>query len=200
LQPRAGRAIEGRVKDRLFIPLATLIAAGMIAGALSPLLARPGAPVDGVADGEALLFSLADLSQLAGARGFAVMAPPGRVAGQEGVRLAAEPTQAPGAEGDGARLVLGASARQRLQGGPVTLVMVARALPQTDTKQTSVGLVSASGPVAWVRGEVSADFAPVVIELPAPSGAPLALAFWPAVNGEGRGIEIKELRLYGSAQ
>jgi hypothetical protein len=190
--------MEAPVRDRLFIPLAILLAAAMIGGALTPLLQRPGAPVEGRADGAALLMEADDLAEVAGTEGFAVMPLPGRVPGQEGVRMAAEPRLDQNMPGEGARLLLGPEARARLKSGPVSVVMIARALPQTDTRETAVGLV-AGGRVNWVRAQVGPDFAPVLFELPAPDGPPLALAFWPAVNGEGRGVEVKELRMYGAA-
>lgn len=187
------------MKDRLFIPLAVVSALTIVAVGLAPAFAeRRGAPVEAVTDGDSLHFDVKAVSEIADARGFATMAPPGRMAGQEGVRVVADEALAPGATGKGARIALGPETRAKLRDRPLVVVMTARALPDAPATKAAFGLTS-GGPVTWVQAPVGAEFAPVRFDLPAMEGAPLAIALWPASEGGGKGVEIKDIRIYGGA-
>lgn len=188
------------MKDRFFVPLAMALAAAMIGAALLPLaLDRPGAPVSGKADGNAVLLDSEDIGETMGAKGFAVMALPGRKPDQEGVRMAATEAFGPGASGKGARLALAPDLRQRLAGRAMTVVILARSLPGQGPVDAVVG-VADGGPVNWVRARVGVEFAPVPFDLGVQANPPQALAIWPGAGGGGQGIEVKEIRILTGAR
>jgi hypothetical protein len=186
------------MKSWMFFSLAVLVCAGLVGLALRPWQARPGAPVEAVAAaGGTLVLDGAALAQLAPTRGFPVAPAPGLDGTQTGPRLVADDPLVAGATGEGARLVLGPQTRALLKDLPLTLEIETAPLPYTTSQQMAVGLVSAGAPVAWVVAPVAAEGGITRVSLPAGGSAPLALALWPSVSGEGKGFEVRAIRIGG---
>jgi hypothetical protein len=186
------------MKPWLFFPLAALACALLITAALQPWQARPGAPVEAVeGPGGILVLDSAALAELAPTPGFPVTSAPGLDGTQTGPRLVADAPLTAGATGEGARLVLGPQTRARLKDLPLSLELETVPLPYGASSELAVGLVSAGAPVAWVRAPVDTSGGVTRVSLPASASAPLALALWPSVSGEGKGFELRAIRIGG---
>lgn len=183
------------MKGWLFFPLMLALMVAMAAVAMTLAPPRPGAPVEAVAADGALVLDAVAVNQLAPTPGFPVTSAPGLDGTQTGPRTVADAALAAGSTGEGARLVLGPALRAALKDRPVRLSLDVATIPYTTSAQLAVGWVTAGPPPSWTLADVPADGGTVTVDLPAPAGAPLALALWPAVEGTGKGIELRSVRL-----
>ena len=183
------------MKGWLFFPLMLAAMIAMAAFAMTQAPPRPGAPVEAVADADALVLDAVAVNQLAPTAGFPVTSAPGLDGNQTGPRTVADGALEAGSTGEGARLVLGPGLRAALKDGPVRISLDVGAIPYATAQQLAVAWVTAGAAPSWVVGDVPDEGGVVTLDLPAPAGAPLALALWPAVEGKGSGIELRGVRL-----
>ena len=178
-----------------FFVAAFLVTVGLIGIALLPLRTRPIIAVEARVDSGALIIDGAALSNIRSARGFPVTPAPGPRGDQSGPRLASVSALAPGAQfSKGARLTLGPGTLAALLGKPFVVTITARAVANTPAQKMGFGLVS-GGPIAWGQIDVSPTFSPLQFELPASTQPITGLAIWPAIEGQGHGIEIQSITL-----
>lgn len=183
------------MKGWLFFPLMLALMVAMAAFAMMQAPPRPGAPVEAVAADGALVLDAVAVNQLAPTAGFPVTSAPGLDGSQTGPRTVADAALEAGATGEGARLVLGPQLRAALKDRPVRLSLDVGTVPYATARQLAVSWVTAGAAPSWVQAAVPEEGGVVTVDLPAPAGAPLALALWPAVEGKGSGIELRAMRL-----
>lgn len=179
----------------LFFVFAFLAIVGLIGLALLPLKPKPFLAVEVRDDQGTLIIDGAALSQIRPAPGFAVVPPPGPRGDQIGPRLASANSLAPGAKySKGARLLLGPKTIAALEGKAFSVIVEARSVTKTGAVRTSFGLVN-DGPIEWLEKAISPTFAPLRFEIAAQDNPFTGFAFWPAVEGQGHGIEIKSIAI-----
>jgi hypothetical protein len=184
----------------LFLVCAFLTVIGMIALALLPLMPAKTQIVEAKSDMGTLVFDAKSLNQIVPARGFPVTASPGPRGDQNGPRLASVSALAPDAAfSKGSRLLLGAKTSASLQGQPVTILIAARGIPKSPASKMAVGIVR-NGPIEWIEAQVPSNVGPVRFDVPAAPEPITAIAFWPATEGQGRGVEIQSLSLQTTNQ
>lgn len=179
----------------LFFITAFLVIAAMIAVALLPLMPKPIVAVEARKDQNSFIIDGKALSHIVSARGFPVTAAPGPRGDQSGTRLATLSALAPGAKyAKGARLMLGPQTLAALSGRSFDVIITARSLANTPAANMAFGLVT-GGPVNWQQMAVAPTSSAVRYTLPASSQPISGLAFWPAIEGNGHGIEITSIVL-----
>jgi hypothetical protein len=177
----------------LFYLLAALAFIAMIGIALRPLLPAKDLVVEARLDKGNLVFDRDGLNNIVSAKGFPVTPAPGPRADQQGPRLSSVSAMEPGAQySKGARLMLGPLTQAAIAGRDVTVVLFMRSLPNTPASKTAIGLVT-EGPIDWVEGNATPNFSAQRYVIPATTKPVLALALWPATEGQGHGIEIKSI-------
>lgn len=179
----------------LFFPLMLVAMIAMAAFAMTQAPPRPGAPIEAVAADGALVLDAVAVNQLAPTDGFPVTSAPGLDGTQTGPRTVADAALEPGTTGEGARLVLGPQLRAALKDQAVRISLDVGTIPYATARQLAIGWVSAGTAPSWTIADVPEDGGVMTLDLPAPAGAPLALAIWPAVEGKGSGIELRGIRL-----
>jgi hypothetical protein len=179
----------------LFFVLAFLAIVGLIGLALLPLMPKPFLAIEARDDQGTLIIDGAALSHIRPAPGFAVVPAPGPRGDQIGPRLASMSALAPDAQySKGARLVLGPKTIAALQGKAYSVIIEARSVAKTEAVKTGFGLVS-GGPIGWLEKAVSPTFSPLRFEIAASDQPLTGFAFWPAIEGQGHGIEIKSIAI-----
>jgi hypothetical protein len=182
-------------KFPLFFVSAILLVAGMIGIATLPLWPKPPVAVEARIDQGSYLFDGAALSHIQSARGFPVTPAPGPRGDQLGPRLANKSAMSPGAKNaKGARLMLGPKTMAALKGKSFSVIIVARGVARSPASKTGFGLVT-DAPIAWAAIPIGTVFAPLRFDIPASDQSIAGLAFWPAVEGQGHGIEIRSIAL-----
>jgi hypothetical protein len=178
-----------------FFVASFLTIVGLIGVALLPLRSKPAVAVEARVDGTALVLDGEALSQLRAARGFPVTPAPGPRGDQTGPRLASVSALAPDAEySKGARLLLGPQTLAALSGKAFVVTINARGVANTPAQSMGFGLVT-GGPISWGKIAVEPTFTALQFEIPASTEALSGLAIWPAVEGQGHGIEISSIAL-----
>jgi hypothetical protein len=186
----------------LFFAVCLVLVVAMAAIALTPAFERTGAPQEATATSSVRGFALepAQIGQIGSDGDVEVTAPPGISMALTGTAITATKPFDP-ATAKGARLVFGPETRAGLSGSSHIVVLKFAPLPNEglEPAQIAVGFVVAGSPIQWVRKSLTlpldADGPPIEIQLPAPDAAPLALAIWPSVSGEGRGFQITGLAI-----
>jgi hypothetical protein len=177
----------------IFFFLAALAFIAMIGFALRPLLPAGDVTVEARLDKGNLVFDRDALNKIVSVEGFPVTPAPGPRSDQQGPRLASVSAMAPSAQfSKGARLMLGPQTQAAISGRDLTVLVFMRSLPNTPATKAAIGLV-AEGPIAWVEGSVTPNFSAQSYVIPATTKPASALAFWPATEGQGHGIEIKSI-------
>jgi hypothetical protein len=179
----------------IFFIAAFVMAIALIGSALLPLRPLSLGPVETRATGTSLVLDGAALSHISSAEGFPVTGAPGPRGDQAGPRLASFSVLAPGAKfSKGARLLLGPATQKALIGKDLRVTIMARAIPNTPAQNMAFGLVT-SGPINWRQVAVNPTISQLTLDF-AKTNQPIeALAFWPAVEGQGHGIEITAILL-----
>jgi hypothetical protein len=179
----------------LFFLTAFFLIAAMIGYALLPLKPKPLGVVEARVDQGTFILDGALLSNIAPAPGFPVTNPPGSRHDQKSPRLASISALAPNAQySKGARLALGPKTIAALSGKAVSVTIVARGLAKTPAEKMGFGLIKSSA-IGWSQMAVSPEFAPHRFDIPVTNQPISGLAFWPAVEGQGHGIEIQSIAL-----
>jgi hypothetical protein len=192
---RVCRQDKSMIRFPFFYIGAFLVTVGLIGLALWPMKPRTYEAIEARVDGEALVIDGPALSNIKPAEGFAVTPFPGPRGDQTGPRLASVSALAPGAQySKGARLLLGPKTLAAISGKPVSVTIVARGVAKSPATKMGFGLV-ADGPISWGQIAVTQTFAPIRFDVPAGNQPLKGLAFWPAVEGQGHGIEITSIAL-----
>ena len=179
----------------LFFIFSFFAIVAIIAIALLPLQPRQFAAVEARMDQGTLILDGEALSNIKPARGFPVTPAPGPRGDQSGPRLASVSALAPGAKySKGARLLLGPNTQAALSGRAFSVVITARGVANTPAQNIGFGLVR-GGPISWAQTEVSKNFTALRFDVPATTQAMTGLAIWPALEGQGHGIEITSIAL-----
>lgn len=186
----------------LFFAVCLVLVVAMAGIALAPAFERAGAPQEGMATSSArgFAFEPAQIGQIGSDGDVEVTAPPGISLALTGTAIIATRPFDP-ATVKGARLVFGPDTRAGLSGSAHTVVLKIAPLPNEglEPAHMALGFVVAGAPIQWVQKPLTlpldADGPPIEIQLPAPDAAPLALAIWPSVAGEGRGFQITGLTI-----
>jgi hypothetical protein len=177
----------------LFFVLSALAFITMIGIALRPLLPEKDVVVEARLEKGSLVFGQDALNKIVSANGFPVTPAPGPRSDQQGPRLSSVSAIAPGAQfSKGARLMLGPQTQAAISGRNLTILVFMRSLPNTPATKAAIGLVT-EGPIEWVEGGVTPNFAAQRYVIPATTKPASALAFWPATEGQGHGVEIKSI-------
>lgn len=179
----------------LFFIFAFFVATGMIGVAILPLAPKPPVTVEARIDQGTYIFDGDALSHIQAARGFHVTPAPGPRNDQSGPRLANTSALAPEAQySKGARLMLGPQTIAALKGKPFSVIISARGVANSPAQQTGFGLVTGA-PIGWGQTAIGTNFAPLRFDIPASDQLVTGLAFWPAIEGQGHGIEIQSIAL-----
>lgn len=179
----------------VFFVTAFVVAIALIGLALWPLRPVSVGPVEARATGTGLILDVGALAQIESADGFPVTRAPGPRGDQAGPRLASSSVLAPGARySKGARLWLGPKTQEALIGKNVRVTILARSIPNTPAQNMAFGLVT-GGPVSWRQMAVGPNVSPLIFDWPHSDEPIQGLAFWPAVEGQGLGIEIMAIIL-----
>ena len=179
----------------LFFGLSFLVMAFMIGIALLPLQPRQFEAVEARMDKGTLIIDGAALANIRPARGFPVTPAPGPRDDQSGPRLASVNALAPGAKySKGAHLLLGPKTLAALSGKAFRVAIMARGVANTPAQYTGFGVVT-GGPIQWVQMPVTPNFGALNFEVPASNQVMTGLAIWPAIEGQGHGIEITSIAL-----
>jgi hypothetical protein len=173
-----------------FFFLAFVVVVAMIGAALLPLAPQKAVVVEARNERGALIFDAASLNALRPATGFPVTLMPGPRGDQKGPRLASFNALDPSAKNTkGARLLIGPDTQAALGQGSFKLAIIAKGVANTPAKAMAVGLVQ-GGAVNWVAGEVKPTATTIQFNVQSGGQSTSALAIWPAVEGNGHGIEI----------
>jgi hypothetical protein len=179
----------------LFLVLAFGSIVAMIVFALSPLKPKPPAMAQARMDQGTLIFDGAALAEISPAKGFPVMPAPGPRGDQTGTRMASVSALQPNAQfSKGARLLFNPQTTNALSGKGFRVIIVARNVAKTPAQATGLGILNGA-PVDWKQVPVTPLFAQLVFDIPASKTPVTGLAFWPAVEGQGHGIEVQSIAL-----
>jgi hypothetical protein len=179
----------------LFFVSASLVVVAMIGVAVSPLRSAPLEAVEARVDQGTFILDGQALSQIRPARGFHVTPAPGPRNDQSGPRLANDSALTPDAQNSkGARLMLGPQTIEALKGKPFSVIITARGVANSPAQKTGFGLVTGA-PIGWGQIDISPTFGPLRFDIPASDQVTTGLAFWPAIEGQGHGIEIQSIAL-----
>lgn len=179
----------------LFLILAFGSIVAMIAFALSPLKPRPSTMAQARLDQGTLIFDGVTLTYINSAKGFPVMPTPGPRGDQTGTRMASVNALKPDAQfSKGARLMFNAETTNALSGNGFRVIIVARGVAKTPAQATGIGILNGA-PVEWKQVPVTPLFSQLVFDVPASKTPVTGLAFWPAVEGQGHGIEVQSIAL-----
>lgn len=175
--------------DRFFFPVAALICLAMVIGAFAPYVARPEpAPIEGRVVGNAVLFDAAALNRTFGSKETPVTQGP-RAGGQLGLRMISRGPRLGG--GRAAILVLGPETSRTIAGRRIELTISGRQIRDYGSKALGVSM---GGGAYTLTPPLGAGFSDVKVVLDAPRDAN-SLRFWPDLNGEDRGVEIKSVSM-----
>ncbi|MEN9874420.1 MAG: hypothetical protein RL186_1317 [Pseudomonadota bacterium] len=188
------------VRFPLFFLAAGAAALAMVGAALAPLIPKTLQVVEARQDKGILILDGPALAQLSGDKDFPVTPAPGPRADQDGPRLASfvalTDSTSPRA---GVRLKLGPKTQAALKGRPLTLLVSVRPVEVTGAQTMAIGYVidgaQQSAAPTWARSTIGASDAPLRFDLGSPRQNVSALAIWPAVEGQGRGIELVSIAL-----
>ncbi len=177
----------------LFFISTLLVMVAMIGVTLLPLKATPAFAVEARMDQGTLIVDGAALANIKPSTGFPVTNAPGPRNDQKGPRLANFSALAPDAKhSKGARLVLGPKTQAALSGKAFSVIITARGVANSPAQTLGFGLVT-GGPITWGQIAVTPNFSPLRFDIPASKQPLEGVALWPAVEGQGHGIEITSI-------
>ena len=177
----------------LFFISAFLAMVALVGLALQPLKPKAYGSVEARLDQGTLIIDGAALASFKPADSFPVTPAPGPRNDQKGPRLASFSALEPGVKNSkGARLLLGNQTSSALKGQAFSVIITARSVANTPSAALGFGLVT-GGPISWGQIAVTPDFSPLRFDIPASDQPISGIAIWPAVEGQGHGIEITSI-------
>lgn len=183
------------LSDRFFVPLAVLVIAAIIWGALQY---RP-AGQDPIVSGDRLIIEGSALAQLIPGPGTEVVFDPAAPGGPVARATATSSLEASGTLSAGVGAVVPAQFETAVIGRSIELAVTLRSA-DPELSEVAIGyFVVGDGDTGWRMRQIPADGSPLILRHTIPSTAPRGnndwIGVWPDTAGAGRGVVIERLEV-----